>query len=233
MANEDERELLAGLQRRSKAAASEAVSRHWSSVLKFFLNKVDAHADDLRQETFERFLRNAHTFEGRSSLRVYILGIARNVLLEYIRKKRKHQHEDLDQLSIADCGIGIASLLGHRADLHRVLHALRRTPINAQIVLELHYCERLTAREMGILLEISPNTVRSRISRARDRLQEEIARADQPRISTASASSIVLTETPVDLRAWEDRIRREVFGAGPAPLAADDAGQLETPAVQD
>jgi RNA polymerase sigma factor (sigma-70 family) len=226
---DDESELVTALQNRSEAAKAEAVRRNWSPVLNFFLNKADAHADDLRQETFERFLSNAHKFEGRSSLRVYILGIAKNVLFEYIRRKRRDQHEDLDNLSIADCGVGISSLLGHQADLHRVLHALRRVPILAQIMLELHYCERLTDREVGMMLEISPNTVRARLVRARTRLREELARAEQPDdVAVDGSSPAVLSATPADLLAWEARIRREVFVVG-----SGDGGQAPSDPVLD
>ena len=55
-----------------------------------------------------------------------------------------------------------------------MLAALRRLPLQSQMLLELYYWEDLTGPELAQTLELSHNTVRSRLSRAREALRLEV-----------------------------------------------------------
>lgn len=60
-----------------------------------------------------------------------------------------------------------------RADL---LHqALARIPLDDQIAIELAYFESLAMADIARILEINENTVRSRLSRARQKLRDVLA----------------------------------------------------------
>ena len=64
---------------------------------------------------------------------------------------------------------------------NRLLRAgLSRIPLDDQIALELSYFESLTTREIATVLEIPENTVRSRLSRARDKLRVILAELGTP-----------------------------------------------------
>jgi RNA polymerase sigma-70 factor (ECF subfamily) len=52
---------------------------------------------------------------------------------------------------------------------------LARIPLDDQIALELAYFEGLSTKDIAAVLEIGENTVRSRLSRAREKLREVLA----------------------------------------------------------
>ena len=78
-------------------------------------------------------------------------------------------------MSVHDLRTSPSRLVVRHQEQQLLLAALRRIPIDLQILLELHYWERLSSRELGEVLEIPPPTVRSRLRRARQMLSERIA----------------------------------------------------------
>lgn len=203
----DDAELVLSSRGGDRAAFGELCRRYWPLVGRYFVSKVDTGADDMRQETFGRLLTALDRFEGRSSARGFILGIAHNVLLEHLRGKYQSndRETDLDELSMVEFGASPTALIARREEQRALLHALRRVPLTFQVVLELTYWEGLSDTEIGDVLAIPANTVRSRRVRARERLQREL----QPRADD-EASIPVLTETPENFEAWARRIGREL-----------------------
>lgn len=201
-----EGELLDRARAGDNAAKAELCRRYWTLVGRFFTSKVEEHTEDLRQQTFERLLVALDRYEGRSSLRSFVLGIAHRVLLEFLRRKYRDAHEQLEDLSIADMGFRASSLFARKEDERRTLHALRRIPMGFQVVLELTHWEGLSDTEIAEVLDMPANTVRSRRTRARDRLRAELTRADE-----GDGSPPVLTETPADFDAWARRIGQEIW----------------------
>lgn len=202
-------ELVARLRVDDAAARAELCQRYWSAVGRFFDNKADQFTDDLRQETFTRCFVAVARFEGRSSLRAFVLGIAAKVFYEFLRRKQRAKAIDLDDCSIADLGLPVSSLLRRRALQQQALRALRRVPLRMQMVLELSYFENMGDREIGETLGMNPNTVRSTLRRARTRLHDELQRViagEEP----ADDADAVLSRTPTDFHAWEQRILREI-----------------------
>lgn len=209
----DDDELVRRFRAGDRVAFAEICRRYWGLVGRFFATKLEAQVDDLRQTTFERLMGALERFEGRSTLRGFILGIAHKVLLESLRGKYREEREDIAELSVADLGLSPGSLLGHQAEQRRLLHALRRVPIIFQVVLELTYWENSSDREIGEVLGLPANTVRGRRVRARERLRAELERGpDDP-----DGAPPVLTETPADFEAWAQRIGRELWHERPEP----------------
>ncbi|MEZ4291934.1 MAG: sigma-70 family RNA polymerase sigma factor [Myxococcota bacterium] len=62
-------------------------AQHRDAVFRFIRKRVrsDAEAEDLTHDTFVQALRSLERFEGRSSLRTWLLGIARHVCLRFYR----------------------------------------------------------------------------------------------------------------------------------------------------
>jgi RNA polymerase sigma-70 factor (ECF subfamily) len=69
-----------------------------------------------------------------------------------------------------------SSALRARDELELLAAALRRIPIDLQIVVELYYWESMSVNEIAEVVEIPPGTVQSRLARARDVLRREIER---------------------------------------------------------
>src|SRR5690606_22274340 len=87
-----------------------------------------------------------------------------------------------------------------------LFEALRHISVDLQLVLELHYWEGMSTRELSVVLELPHGTVKSRLRRAREALREVLeapaAAAPQP-----PATADELDEQVQALRAVAGRAR--------------------------
>jgi RNA polymerase sigma-70 factor (ECF subfamily) len=130
-------------------------------------------ADDLTQETYLRAFGSLHRFEGRSSLRTWLLSIARRVCADAVRSRRRRrltlvrEDAELEALGSGDdadrVGEGAAV-----ADLLARLDPDRREAFVLTQLLGLPYAE--AAEVAGCPM----GTIRSRVARARADLVEAL-----------------------------------------------------------
>ena len=133
-----------------------------------------AAADDLTQETYLRAFRALPGFEGRASVRTWLLGIARRVCADHLRavvRRRRLDARLAAHVSIPHPHPDPALRLG-TADLLGRLGAERRTAFVLTQVIGLSYLEAAEVEDVPI------GTIRSRVARARDELVEAVARAE-------------------------------------------------------
>ena len=128
-------------------------------------------AEDVTQEVFIALMEGSGRFDTeRGSLKVYLYGIARNLLRRQIRKQSSHPVVELDQLPETGPAATAPDAL---ADLERAeaLASLRR----AIISLPAHYREVIVLCELhemryedaALIVNCPLGTIRSRLSRAR------------------------------------------------------------------
>lgn len=192
-------ELLAAWQRGDSDAGDELVHRHFTSVYRFFAGKLDDGIDDLVQRTFLVCVERRRKLRKDSSIRAYLLGIARNILFEQYRVLRNNlKLTTIGELSAE--ALGSPSGLVAMQDEHRLLLlALRQLPLDLQIALELFFWEELSIAEIADVLEIPPGTVKSRLHRAKGLLRD--------RIQVMEVSADLLRSTLNDLDGWAQSMR--------------------------
>ena len=195
---DDDAALLRAWQAGDRAAGHALVTRHYDAVERFFQNKAGAEADDLVQLTFLRW--QAATWRGEGSLRAFLLGVARNVLYEHVRRRVRDGPADVEQRSIADLRPGVATQAAQRAKHRLLLRALQRIPLEGQVLLELFYWEDLSIAELAVTLDVPEGTVKSRLHRARGWLRDAIARAPAEDGDPASVRAL--------LAAWLEAMER-------------------------
>jgi RNA polymerase sigma-70 factor, ECF subfamily len=130
-------------------------------------------ADDLTQETYLRAFGSLHRFEGRSSLRTWLLSIARRVCADAVRSRRRRrltlvrEDAELEALGSGDdadrVGEGAAV-----ADLLARLDPDRREAFVLTQLLGLPYAEAAEVAGCPV------GTIRSRVARARADLVEAL-----------------------------------------------------------
>ena len=173
-------ELLERWQSGERTAGEQLFARYFEAVARFFRNKVDGSADDLVQRTFLGCLEGKDRVRGEAGFRGYLFGVARNVLRKHWRTRaRSPEHADLDTQSIVELGASPSSAYARDRQQSQVLGALRRIPLDAQIVLELCYWEAMTAAEIGGVLGVPLGTAKTRIRRAKQRFAEELANIER------------------------------------------------------
>ena len=123
-------------------------------------------ADDLAQETYLRAFGALHRFEGRSSVRTWLLAIARRVCADAVRTRRRTRltlvRDDADLEALATGGaadpVGDAGAVG---DLLARLDPARREAFVLTQLLGLPYAEAAEVAGCPV------GTIRSRVARAR------------------------------------------------------------------
>jgi len=210
-------ELLEGWREGDEACGRALFGRYFDSIYRFFRNKVDDAAEDLTQQTFMGLTQGKDRFRGDSSFRTYLFMIARKRLYTYLRRAQRDGEATVwGESSIADMGLSSPSRVVARHQEQRLLlRALRRLPVEMQVALELFYWEELTVTEIATVLETPVGTVKSRLQRARARLDGCIAEL--------ADSEALLRSTMDDFSKWA----RELQGEMRPPSEAGEAGETD------
>ena len=156
------------------AAQSAFVRATQADVWRFVAALVDpGSADDLTQDTFLRAFRALPSFEGRSSIRTWLLGIARRTCADHLRAviRRRRLDARLAQQALTEVPCPDPAHRLAAADLLNRLTGDRRTAFVLTQVIGLSYAEAAAVEEVPV------GTIRSRVARARDELVTAIAEA--------------------------------------------------------
>ena len=145
--------------------------------LAFWLVGRDADAQDIVQEAYLKALKGFNGFRGTNA-RSWLLSIVRNAAYSWARKNSKGSNvipfdEELHTPPWDEC-----LLPSHLQDRINQLHeALALLPAEFREILLLRDIEGWSYKELASILKIPAGTVMSRLSRARQRLRQELAKA--------------------------------------------------------
>lgn len=199
---EDDARLVASWKSGDQGAGAELFGRYYSPVLRFYHSKVGPQAHDLVQRCFLRCLELRPRIREDASFRGFLFGVARNVLLEHYRRMRSDARVDFTLVTVEDFGPTPTSELARGDQSQLLLQALRRLPVEQQIVVELYYWEDLNAREIAEIYEVPEPTIRTRLRRAKLRLEAEIdALASAPQLAR---------DTRTNIEVWARRLRDDL-----------------------
>ena len=199
----DEQALLAAWRAGDAQAGQALFRRHYAGLTRFFRSKAGDAAFELTQATFLACVEGRGKIRTASSFPAYLYGVARNILYDHYRGKSKARETlEFAELSCEDLSPGLAGVQAREQELDLLLRAMRKIPLNAQILLELYYWEKLTAREISEVLGIPEGTVRTRIRDAKQHVEANIARL--ARTPELAQSTVMGFDT------WAERLRQHV-----------------------
>ncbi len=163
--------LLAAWRGGDRVAGNTFVGRYFEAVFRFLRRRIDdaATAKDLAQRTFLVCFEGGNRFVPQAGVRVYMLGIARNLMLHHFRDERRSP-------GVAErdtCSLTPSRAVARDQDRSFVHAALARLPEALRTTLELHYWDELGVAEIAALLETPPGTIKWRLHRGRELLREE------------------------------------------------------------
>ena len=124
------------------------------------------------QETFCALLNSGQSFPDDKSVKRWLLRVAVNKSRDLFRSAWRRKTVSLEEA--ADAADRSAALSSEETDLFRALQLL---PIKHRNVLHLFYYEEYSTGEIAQILQISEGTVRTRLSRARKKLQQILKEA--------------------------------------------------------
>jgi len=182
-------ELLERWRAGEAAAGEELVGRHWTSVSRFFRAKVGDDGADLISQTFLACVEGRDRIEG-DNVKAYLFAVARRRLVDHFRARAREPGLDLSMTSLVDLATGPRTEAERKERGELLRQGLGRIPLDDQIALELAYFEQLSTRDIAGVLEIPENTVRSRLSRARDKLRAALAELASPDEAAVAESQL-------------------------------------------
>jgi len=183
-------ELLAAWRDGDRDAGDELLRRYFDPVCRFFRGKLGDDVEDLIQRTFLDCVESRDRVR-EDGFRAYLFTVARNRLFDHLRAaQRRPERVDISLRSVEDLGTSPSTKLARTEHERLLVRALRAIPLDYQIALELAYWEQLSGREIAAVLGIAENTVRSRMSRARAALREQLEQlAASPELSDSTLQS--------------------------------------------
>jgi RNA polymerase sigma-70 factor, ECF subfamily len=170
----EELQLVSRIAGGDKVALQVVFSRHHTRVFRFIVRQVrDASmAEELANEVFLDLWRQAGSFEGRSSLATWLLAVARNKSISALRKRREVALDDEYAERIED-GADNSEVLVQKSDKAEALRSvIERLSPEHKAVIDLVYYHEMSVREVGEVLSIPTNTVKTRVFHARKRLAD-------------------------------------------------------------
>ncbi|MCG8583273.1 MAG: RNA polymerase sigma factor [Pirellulales bacterium] len=173
-------QMLTAAARRDRVAFSELVEQHQNIVYGYLRSRVlDASdADDLCQEVFMRCYASRMKFDSAEMVRPWLIGIARNVLREHVRRVKRRKEVAWTTLCLE-----LDSLIGNESEqegpydeyINHLPTCMDNLGPSAQNALNLHYAEGLKIAEIGERLHRSIGAVKLLMFRARQTLRRCLA----------------------------------------------------------
>ena len=149
-----------------------AFEQHKDAVYRFAwrMSGSPTAAEDVTQDVFVGLLRHPDRFDpARGTLRAFLLGIARNLVLKHWRAE--HRLEPLDEDAAPTVTLDLER--GDVGDMvGRAVTAL--VPLQREVVILAEY-EGLTLVEIARAVDADVGTVKSRLHRARENLRRMLA----------------------------------------------------------
>ena len=197
-------ELAPLLQRGDRAAIALVVRRHNQRLFRAArsVTRDDAEAEDVVQETYVRAFAGLSRFRGESRISTWLTRIAINEALDRMRRRKPQVELHVVDDESPPSGSGTRDdpeRDAARAEIRRLVErALDELPEAFRVVFVLRDIEELTIEETADYLGVRPETVKTRLHRARRllraRLDDALASALDDAFPFAGARCDRMTE---------------------------------------
>ena len=157
------------------AAFSQLVCKYQPKVrilgLSFFKNATDA--DDFVQDVFIKIFTSLHTFRGESLFSTWLMRIAYNTAINSIKRRKEYVPLN-DDFDITDTDYGPEEKQLRTITKEVVRETLKEIPENYAACLDMYFFYDMAYTEIGVVLDLPVNTVKSHIFRAKKLLKQKL-----------------------------------------------------------
>ena len=174
-------ELISQFQDGNIKAFNELVNRYKDRLLNYvyhFFNDIDL-AEDIVQDTFLKLYTHKDSYKEVAKFSTWIYTIAGNLAKTELRKKKRRKTFSISDLSYDDSEFVISSSestpeekIVTKDDVKNLKNAMDKLPVDFKTVIILRDIQELSYDIISSIIEMPLGTVKSRINRARLKLQE-------------------------------------------------------------
>jgi RNA polymerase sigma-70 factor (ECF subfamily) len=144
----------------------------WRCLRRFGVSEKDAQ--DATQEVFLTAFRRFDDFEGRSSVKTWLIGIAFRQAANYRRSTARREIPSDVMLQGIPSGIELERQLERRDELRKLDALLARLPAEQRAVFVMFELEGMSGEEIADAVQSPLGTVRSRLRLARESFQDAL-----------------------------------------------------------
>lgn len=138
--------------------------------LRYSKNRMEA--EDILQEGFIKVFNNLSQYRNQGSLEGWVRRTMVNTAINHYKRFSKHFNElDIDDLEI---GPVTSETALDSISAKELLALIQELPKGYRVVFNLNILEGYTHKQIAEILDISENTSKSQLSRARSLLQKQI-----------------------------------------------------------
>lgn len=136
----------------------------------YFLTKSKIEADDISQDVFLNAYKHLSRFEHRSSVKTWLLTITRNRSLNYLTSSFLKRVTITEFVTHRNNGISAEREAIDRLSVNHIWECVLKLPVKYRevLVMDAHY--QLSYSEISSILGIAEGTVKSRLHRARKKV---------------------------------------------------------------
>ena len=181
-----DRELVIACQARDSGAFEELVRRYQKTVYHLLYQLAPDWHDtaDLSQEVFIKVWRSINSLRNPAAFKIWLTQIVTNLFYDELRKRPKQvptismdDNEDFDGVmqaskEIPDNHIPPDEVVMNQEISVVIRKAMAKLPEQFRVAIVLREIEGLTYEEIAVIMKTEMGTVKSRIARARMKLQD-------------------------------------------------------------
>ena len=181
---DDAQSLARALKRRDPDLLDQLIEQYQFRLYRYLLHLTGSkeRAEDFFQETWLRVLERGHQYDGRWRFEAWLFAIARNLVLDWHRRKKP---QSLDSLAGPDEDAAAFDLADEKSEspLDQVLNAEARTGVRLSLqkvpaiyreVLVLRFQEEMQLDEIATVTGAPLSTVKSRLYRGLEALKSAL-----------------------------------------------------------
>ncbi len=171
----EETQIARGLRRRDADVLDALIEQYRHRLMRYLLHMMGNRvtAEDLFQETWIRVLEKGALYDGETRFVAWLLGIAHNLAIDYLRKRHRagieepigagdDERESFDPVAPGPSPLE-AAVRQEQAEM--IAEAMARVPAPFREVLVLRFQEQLKLEEIAALTGVPLATVKSRLYR--------------------------------------------------------------------
>ena len=182
-----EKELVLRVKNGDVDAFSEIIKMYEKKICStiFFMVKNENMVEDIAQEVFIKIYKNLPKFNEQSSLYTWIYRITINACYDEIKKEKKvvylsnyleNENGEEQEVEFEDETQNVEEFIEKSADKDTLIKCIKSLPDEMRALIILRDIKDFSYWEIADMLKLKLGTVKSRLSRARKELKNELKR---------------------------------------------------------
>jgi RNA polymerase sigma-70 factor (ECF subfamily) len=176
--------IARGLRRRDPDLLDHLIEQYQHRLLRYLIHLTGNRdlAEDLFQETWIRVMERGHLYDGRREFSTWLYAVARNLTIDYLRKKSPvsldglMDDEERAPFEPRDSRPSAWELVAQSQETDRINGALAGIPAECREAIVLRFQDGLALEEMAAVTGAPLGTMKSRLYRGLNMLVRPLGR---------------------------------------------------------